>query len=110
MAQDNNTPILGVIAVSGGDPQMADGRLPQLDGRPLLEYTIAAARAARRLDRVIVSTDSEAIADEARRLGAEVPFVRPLALANPTAPITEVMRHALKSLEETDGYVARWGA
>lgn len=110
MPHESNRPILGVIAVSGGDPNLTDGATPALRGRPLLEYTLAAARAATRLDRVIVSTDSEAVAEEARRLGAEVPFMRPLTLANPTAPITEVMRHALTTLEEKEGYVAEWGA
>jgi CMP-N-acetylneuraminic acid synthetase len=68
-------------------------------GRPLIAHSIVAAREANRVDRVIVSTDDEAIATVAREWGAEAPFLRPAELANDTAPMLGVLLHALSWLE-----------
>ncbi len=54
-------------------------------GKPLIAWTIAAARSAERIDRLLVSTDDAAIADVARACGAEVPFLRPAELASDQA-------------------------
>ena len=70
-----------------------------LAGRPLLAYTADAASAARRLDRVILSTDDEEIAEIGRRCGLEVPFMRPPELARDETPALDVVRHALDWLE-----------
>jgi CMP-N,N'-diacetyllegionaminic acid synthase len=70
-----------------------------LGGRPLLHYTADAALAARRLSRVVLSTDDEEIADEGRRCGLEVPFLRPAELARDDTPSLPVIQHALAWLE-----------
>ena len=54
--------ILGVIPIRGSDPEFAHGNVPMLGKRSLLDYTFDAVKEAKRLDRVIVSTDSEFIA------------------------------------------------
>jgi CMP-N-acetylneuraminic acid synthetase len=69
----------------------------------LLGHAVASAREASSLDRFIVSTDSPEIADEARRHGAEVPFLRPPELATDDAPMVPVLQHAVSWLEATPG-------
>jgi N-acylneuraminate cytidylyltransferase len=71
-----------------------------LAGHPLLAYAIATARAAGVFDRVVVSTDSEEIADVARWYGADVPFLRPAEYASATSPDIEWIAFTLERLEE----------
>ena len=73
-------------------------------GIPLVGHAVTAARASRLIDRVVVSTDDQEIADVARSFGAEVPFLRPPALARDDAPELAAWRHALDTLE-ADGQV-----
>ena len=72
----------GVIPARGGSKGLPGKNLKHLGPLSLIGHAVASAREARALTRVIVSTDSEAIAEEARRHGAEVPFLRPAALAS----------------------------
>lgn len=99
--------IMGFIPVSGADRDFADG-VPQLLGRALMDYTFSAVRGSSRLDRVVVSTDSAPIASAARDAGMGVPFMRPAALANPRAPVSEVLRHTLDWLDQQEGYKPDW--
>lgn len=87
--------VLGLIPARGGSKGIPGKNLVALAGKPLLAYTVEAALAARRLDRVIVSTDDSAIAEAARTLGAEVPFLRPAELAADATPMLPVIEHAL---------------
>jgi CMP-N,N'-diacetyllegionaminic acid synthase len=98
--------VLAVIPARGGSKGIPRKNLARLGGRPLLSYTCRAAQKARRLDRVILSTDNAAIARAGRKLGVEVPFLRPRALASDRAPMAAVLRHALRELERRDGYRA----
>lgn len=70
-----------------------------LAGKPLLVWTIEAAKKCRRLGNPLVSTDSPAIAEVARAAGAEVPFLRPAALATDTAATVDVIAHAATFVE-----------
>lgn len=103
-----NSSIVALIPISGADPEFSEGQIPYLHDRPLIEYTIRAAQESALIERVIVSTDSEHIAETCRGYGVEAPFLRPQELANPTAPITEVLRHALKWLQEKENYSPEW--
>ena len=78
-----------------------------LAGHPTLAYTISAAVESGVFASVIVSTDSEAIADIARHYGAEVPFLRPQVLAGDRSPDIEWLEHALRELEARG---RRWDA
>ena len=91
--------ILGLIPARGGSKRLPRKNLLPLAGRPLIAWTIAAALAARGIDRVVVSTDDAEIADTARAHGAEVPFMRPAALADDHASGLQVMLHALNELQ-----------
>jgi N-acylneuraminate cytidylyltransferase len=68
---------------------------------PLIAYTIAPALESGVFESVIVSTDSEEIAEIARHYGAEVPFLRPLQFAGDTSPDIEWLEHALTELKRT---------
>lgn len=72
-------------------------------GKPLIAHSIEAGLKSRLMTKVIVSTDSAEIAEVSVRLGAEVPFLRPAALATDNAPTYDVIRHALDHLRTT-GY------
>ena len=70
----------------------------RLGAHPLLAYTIAAALESDVFEAVIVSTDAPEVAEVARHYGAEVPFLRPPALASDTSPDVEWLDHALREL------------
>src|SRR5512141_515927 len=90
---------VAVIPARAGSRGLPGKHLRSLGGVPVIVHTIRAALAARRIDRVIVSTNDEAIAAVARRAGAEVPFLRPDELAGDTTPTLPVIRHAVDWLE-----------
>jgi CMP-N-acetylneuraminic acid synthetase/2-polyprenyl-3-methyl-5-hydroxy-6-metoxy-1,4-benzoquinol methylase len=97
--------VLAVIPARGGSKGIPNKNLAIASGRPLLAYTADAARASRRLTRVVVSTDDGVIADTARRLGLEVPFMRPASLAADDTPMLPVLQHAVTAMRNC-GFVA----
>ena len=91
----------GVIPARGGSKGLPGKNLKRLGGLSLIGHAVASAREARALTRFIVSTDSADIAEEARRQGAEVPFLRPAELATDQAGMVPVLQHAVRWLEST---------
>ncbi len=91
------------IFARGGSKGLPGKNIRPLLGLSLLERAIANAQAVKRIRRVIVSTDSLAIADKARSAGAEVPFLRPAELARDDSPEWLAWRHALQFLLDTEG-------
>ena len=91
----------GVIPARGGSKGLPGKNLRRLGALSLIGHAVASAREAKRLDRVIVSTDSAEIAEEARRHGADVPFLRPAELASDQAGMVPVLQHAVRWLEST---------
>jgi CMP-N,N'-diacetyllegionaminic acid synthase len=96
--------VLGIITARGGSKGIPGKNLKPLGGRPLLAYTVDAARASGALDRVILSTEDPAIADAARALGCEVPFMRPAELSRDETPHLPVIQHAAEWMREHAGY------
>ncbi len=92
--------VLGLITARGGSRGLPDKHLRPLAGRPLLAWTVAAARAAPSLDRLVLSSDDEAIMAAARDAGCEVPFRRDPALAQDLTPHPPVILDVLARLEE----------
>lgn len=92
--------VLGLIPARAGSKGVPRKNLRLLAGKPLLRYSIESAAAARRLGRVVVSTESAEIAAAARDAGAEVPFLRPADLAADDTPMLPVVAHALRALAE----------
>ena len=90
--------VLGVIPARGGSKGIPQKNLREIAGKSLLAYTAEAARSSRRLTTTIVSTDDPAIAEVARALGIEVPFIRPRDLADDAAPMLPVLQHAVREM------------
>ncbi len=91
--------VLGVIPARGGSKGVPGKNIRDFNGRPLIAYSIDAAKSSKTLDKFIVSTDSEEIAAVAREYGAEVPFLRPAELGGDGVPTMKVLAHALDFLE-----------
>lgn len=93
--------VLGLIPARGGSKGLPGKNILQVDGRPLLAYSVDAARGTRAIDRIVLSSDDEAIIAAGLACGCDVPFRRPAALATDTAATIDVVLHAL---DELPGY------
>lgn len=91
--------ILCIIGARGGSQGLPGKNIRPLLGKPLIVWSIEQALATPEIDHVVVSTDSEAIAETARRGGAEVPFMRPAELAGSSVGKFQVWQHALAACE-----------
>jgi CMP-N-acetylneuraminic acid synthetase len=95
--------IVAFIFARGGSKGLPGKNIRPLGGKPLIAWSIEHARAVPRIERVIVSTDSDEIAKVARQYGAEVPFMRPEELSRDDSPEWLAWRHALNYLVEAEG-------
>ena len=93
---------VALICARGGSKGLPGKNIKPLGGVPLIGRSIQIAKQVSRLDRVIVSTDSEEIAKIARDYGAEVPFIRPSELAKDTSSEWLVWQHTLEYLKKHD--------
>lgn len=94
---------LAVIPARGGSRGVPRKNVRPLGGKPLIEWTIAAAReAADALTRIVVSTDDAEAAAIARAAGAEVPFMRPAELSGDKVPTLPVLQHAVAFAEREE--------
>jgi spore coat polysaccharide biosynthesis predicted glycosyltransferase SpsG/CMP-N-acetylneuraminic acid synthetase len=89
-----------VIPARGGSDRVPYLNIRRLGDAPLLAHTIRAAKEAKGIDRIIVSTDDETVAEVARAHGAEVPFLRPRELSGDLSSLMPVVRHALTESEK----------
>ena len=96
--------VLAIIPARGGSKSIPGKNIKLFAGNPLLSYSIAAGVQAELVDRVIVSTDDEHIASVAKQYGAEIPFLRPVELAQDHTPDLPVFKHALNWLQEEQSY------
>lgn len=96
--------VLGIIPARGGSKRIPKKNIRLLAGKPLIAYTIDAALQSTNIERLIVSTDDEKIAEVAKKCGAEVPFMRPAYLAEDTTLDQPVFRHVLDLLKERENY------
>ena len=93
------------IFARGGSKGLPGKNIRPLDGKPLIAWSIEHALAVRRIDRVIVSTDSDEIASISKQYGADVPFIRPANLATDESPEWSAWQHGLEYLKEETGAV-----
>lgn len=87
---------LAVIPARGGSKRIPRKNVRTFHGKPIIAWSIEAARASGCFDRIIVSTDDPEIAHIAEGLGAEIPFVRPAELSDDVAPTGVVIQHAVE--------------
>ena len=97
--------VLGLVPARAGSKGVPGKNLRPLAGRSLLEYSARAARDSGVIDRLVLSTESEEIAEAGRRAGLDVPFLRPASLAADDTPMLPVITHAIDALA-ADGWVA----
>jgi CMP-N-acetylneuraminic acid synthetase len=95
--------VLAIVPARGGSKGVPGKNVRKLAGRTLLDYAALAARDSGVIDRIVLSTDSDEIADAGRRAGMEVPFMRPAALAQDDTPMLPVIQHAIETLA-ADGW------
>lgn len=98
----NQSQIVACIFARGGSKGVPRKNIREFNGKPLLAWTVEQALELGIFEHVYVSTDSQEIADVARRYGAEVPFLRPAELASDTAPERLAWRHAVQNLPPFD--------
>ncbi len=106
MAETQKKPeVLAVILARGGSKSIPKKSIAPCAGKPLMYYTIEAAKHAKTITRLIISTDDEEMAEVARSYGVEVPFMRPKELAQDTTPDLPVFEHVLSELKARENYV-----
>ena len=95
--------MIALIPARGGSKGLPGKNIKSLCGKPLIAYTIQAALNASGINQVVVTTDSEEIAEISRQYGAEVPFLRPKELAEDTSSAVDVYLHAIDFLQKKTG-------
>ena len=91
---------LAVIPARGGSKRIPRKNVRLFAGRPMIGYAIDLARDSGLFDHVVVSTDDVEVAETARKLGAEVPFMRPEELSNDHTPTLPVVAHAIRACRD----------
>lgn len=96
--------ILGLIPARGNSKGLKNKNLQKIQNKTLLEYSISCAKKSK-IDRIVVSTDSPQIMKLAKKLGADVPFLRPKKYAMDNSSTLSVVNHALTYLSTKEQYV-----
>ena len=91
---------LAIIPARGGSKGLPGKNLREMNGKPMIAWTIEQANNSELLDRAIVTTDSEEIAEVAAKWGGDVPFIRPSHLAQDDSAMIGALEHALQSVDE----------
>ena len=94
--------VIAIIPARSGSKSIIDKNIINLNGHPLLAFSIAAAKLSTQIDRIIVSTDSEDYAIIARKYGAEVPFIRPKEISTDSCIDRDFLIHAIEWLESNE--------
>jgi CMP-N,N'-diacetyllegionaminic acid synthase len=97
--------MLAIIPAREGSKRVVGKNTRSLGGIPLIAHTIKAAIKSKKIDRVIVSTDSQSIADISMEYGAEVPFLRPKSIARDETVMLDVFKYMLERLKVENGEI-----
>jgi CMP-N,N'-diacetyllegionaminic acid synthase len=97
----NNQNVLAVITARGNSKRLPNKNILDLNGKPLIAWTIEAALKSGVVNRLIVSTDDIRIAEISRKFGADVPFMRPNELSSDTSKSIDVVFHVIDELENS---------
>lgn len=90
---------LAIIPARGGSKGLPGKNIKVLSGKPLIAWSIEAGLRSKYLDEVMVTTDSQEIAEISKKYGASVPFLRPTELASDTATTFDVIKHTIEYCE-----------
>ena len=96
----NGKRLLGIIPARGGSKRLPRKNILELAGKPLIGWTIEAARQSKFIDRVVVSTEDHEIGEVADHFGADVPFYRPPILAEDSATTLDVVINLIEALKK----------
>ena len=97
-----NKKIIAVITARAGSKRLPNKNILNINGKPIIYYSIKAALKSKFIDRVILSTDSKKIMTLGNKYGAETPFLRPKKLSNDTSHHPEVVEHAVSFIENSE--------
>ena len=100
-----NKKILAIIPARSGSKRLPNKNILNLEGKPLIAWTIEEAKKSKYIDKIVVSTDSEQIAEISRQYGAEIPFLRPAELAQDTTSSIDVIKYCLENIKENFDYL-----
>lgn len=96
--------IIAIIPARGGSKGIPRKNIKNINGKPLISYTIAEVKKSKYINRIIVSTEDREIAEISKKYGAEVPFLRPKELAGDSTPGIDPIIHCINWLKENENY------
>ena len=94
--------IVGIVPARGGSKGVPKKNIKEIGGFPMIAYSVIAGQLVENMERCIVSTDSQEIADIAKTYGADVPFLRPSELATDSSTDIEYIKHTIDWFDESD--------
>jgi CMP-N,N'-diacetyllegionaminic acid synthase len=100
--------VIAIISARAGSKSILDKNIASLINHPLIAFSIAAAKLSRKINRVIVSTDSEQYAKIAIKYGAEVPFIRPREFATDSSTDRDFLVHTMEWCNENELQTAEY--
>ncbi len=104
----SNPNVIGIIPARGGSKGVPGKNIRDVGGFPMIAYSIIASLNSRNIERTIVSTDSEEIAEIAIKYGAEVPFLRPEEFARDDSKDIEFFKHAINWFKQNENYIPEY--
>tara|TARA_X000000368_G_C23007818_1_gene702075 strand:- start:303 stop:1037 length:735 start_codon:yes stop_codon:yes gene_type:complete len=102
--RSNSKKILGLIGIRSGSTGVKNKNIKNLGGKPLVSWIIKTAKKSKYINRLVISTDSNKYAKIVKKLGAEVPCLRPKNLATKNSPEIKYIKHMLKWLKNNENY------
>jgi len=100
--------VIGIIPARGGSKGVPGKNIRKFGGFPMIAYSVVASKLSKNIERTIVSTDSEEIAEIASHYGAEVPFLRPSEFAGDESKDIEFFKHAIDWYKKNEGYIPEY--
>ena len=97
--------ILAIVPARGGSKGIPHKNIQELAGKPLIFYTINAAKKSKHIAKIIVTTDSKKIAKISTSYGAEVPFLRPKNISQDGSSTLQAIKHVLREIKNNQSYI-----
>lgn len=104
----NKQNVVGIVPARGGSKGVPKKNIKEIGGFPMIAYSIVVAQFVKNMDRCIVSTDSQEIADVAKAFGGDVPFLRPSEFAKDSSTDIEYIKHVINWYKDNEGYIPEY--